>query len=69
MTMHSRSGERREARAAAFADQAAAVETAQLHCLIPEELHYRLRLLAVQERTSMTALVTAAIESYIADRS
>ena len=68
MTMHSRPGSRREAQAAAFAERAAAEETAQLHCMIPEELHYQLRLMAVQERTTMTALVAAAIERFIADR-
>ena len=48
MTMHSRPGGRGESRAAAFAERAAAEETAQLHCMIPEALHYQLRLLAVQ---------------------
>ena len=36
-------------------EQAAAEEMAQLHCMIPDELHHRLRILAAQDRTTITA--------------
>ena len=68
MTMHSRPRGRQEERTAAFVEQAAAVDTAQLHCLIPADLHHRLRVLAAQERTKITTLVVAALEGYLATR-
>ena len=68
MTMHSKTGRRQEERTAAFVDQAAAVDTAQLHCLIPADLHQRLRVLAAQERTRITTLVIAALEGYLESR-
>ena len=68
MTMHSRTGRRQVERTAAFVDQAAAVDTAQLHCLIPADLHQRIRVLAAQERTNITTLVIAALESYLETR-
>ena len=68
MTLHSRPRQRQEERTAAFVDQAAAVDTAQLHCLIPADLHRRLRVLAAEERTSITNLVIAAIEGYLPAR-
>ena len=68
MTLHSRAGRRQEERTAAFVDQAAAVDTAQLHCLIPAALHQRIRVLAAQERTNITTLVIAALEGYLETR-
>ena len=70
MTLHSKPSRRQgeEARNA-FVDQAAAVETAQLHCLIPAELHRSLRIIAAQERTTVTTLVVAALDGYLATRS
>ena len=69
MTMHSKPSRRREEEARnAFVSQAAAVETAQLHCLIPAELHRDLRVLAAQEGTTVTTLVVAALEGYLATR-
>ena len=44
--MRSRPRRRGETRAATFVEQAAAEEMAQLHCMIPDELHHRLRILA-----------------------
>ena len=67
--MHSRPRSRGEDRSTTFVNQAAAEETAQLHCLIPDDLHHSLRILAAQERTTMTALVTEALRSYVATRS
>ena len=43
MTLSSRPKRRQEERTAAFVEQAAAVDTEQLHCLIPADLHRRLR--------------------------
>ena len=59
----------REESRAAFVEQAAAEETAQLHCLIPERLHRRLRVASAEERTTITALVTEALESFFEGRS
>ena len=59
----------REGTRAAFVEQAAAEETAQLHCLIPERLHRRLRVTSAEERTTITALVTEALEGFFEDRS
>ena len=69
MTMHSRPRRRGEGRTATFVEQAAAEEMAQLHCMIPDELHHKLRMLAAQERTTITALVTVALNDYVASRS
>ena len=49
-------------------EHAATEETAQLHCLIPDGLHHRLRILAAQDRTTMTALVTEALNEYVSSR-
>ena len=48
---------------------AAAQEMAQLHCKIPDELHFRLRVMADEEWTTMTALVTEALQNLVASRS
>ena len=69
MTMHSRPRRRGEARTATFVEQAVVEEMAQLHCMIPDELHHRLRMLAAQDRTTITALVTVALNDYVASRS
>ena len=68
MSMHSRPNRRGESRAAAFVEQAAAQEMTQLHCKIPDELHLRLRVMAAEERTTMTALVTEALQDLVASR-
>ena len=69
MAMHSRPNRRREERREAFINQAAAADTAQLHCLIPSDMHRKLRVLAAQEDTNMTALVITALENFFAARS
>ena len=48
MTLSSRPKRRQEERTAAFVEHAAAVDTEQLHCLIPADLHRRLRVLAAE---------------------
>ena len=68
MTLSSRPKRRQGERTAAFVEQAAAVDTEQLHCLIPADLHRRLRVLAAEDRTTITNLVVAAIEGYFAAR-
>ena len=68
MTMRSRPSRRGATRRVTFVEQAAAEEMAQLHCMIPDELHHRLRMLAAQERTTITALVTEALNDYVASR-
>ena len=52
----------------AFVDQAAAVDTARLHCFIPRELHHQLKVMALEGRTNMTALVVEALENYVSER-
>ena len=69
MTMRSRPSRRGETRREAFVEQAAAEEMAQLHCMIPDELHHRLRILAAQDRTTITALVIEALSDFVASRS
>ncbi len=68
MTMHSRTGGRREQRREAFVNQATAADASQLHCLIPTDLHRQLRVKAAMEDTNVTALVIAAIEDLLATR-
>ena len=46
MTLHSRPERRQDRRNPAFLEQAAAVDNEQLHCLIPADLHRRLRVRA-----------------------
>ena len=69
MPMRSRPRRGGETRRATFVEQAAAEEMAQLHCMIPDELHHRLRILAAQDRTAITALVNVALNDYVASRS
>ena len=51
----------------AFIEQAAA-DTTRLHCFIPTGLHHQLKIMAVEGRTNMTALVVEALENYVAER-
>ena len=67
MTMGARPRRRREDREDAsttFVEQVAAEDTTQLHCLIPESLHRRFRIMAAERRTSMTALVIEAMSDF-----
>ena len=68
MTMHSRPNRRREEQRETFVNQAAAEDTAQLHCLISADMHRQLRVMAAQEGTNMTELVKTAIENFLAAR-
>jgi hypothetical protein len=68
MTLHSRPNRRNTEQREAFVNQAAAADTAQLHCLIPADLHRQLRVKAALEDTNMTALVIAAIETFLTDQ-
>ena len=52
----------------AFVDQASAADTERLHCFIPSDLHYQLKVMALEGRTSMTALVIEALQGYVAER-
>ena len=52
----------------AFVDQATSDDTTRLHCFIPSELHYQLKVMALEERTNMTALVVEALENFVAKR-
>ena len=52
----------------AFIDQAAAADTTRLHCFIPADLHHELKVMAVEGRTNMTALVVEALENFVAVR-
>ena len=69
MVMGARPRGRREDRTAAFVEQVTDEETTQLHCMIPDALHRELKMLAVQDRSTMTALVTEALKQYVAGRS
>ena len=51
----------------AFIEQAAA-DTTRLHCFIPTALHHQLKIMAVEERSNMTALVIEALENYVSER-
>ena len=61
----SRPKRRQEERTAAFVEQAAAVDAEQLHCLIPADLHRRLRVRAAEEKSTIKKLVIAALEEYL----
>lgn len=66
MTMHSRPSRKgRDQQADEFINQAAAVETVQLHCMIPKDTHRRIRMLAVQEDTNITNLVIEALDALL----
>ena len=66
MTLHSRPERRQDRSNPAFLEQAAAVDTEQLHCLIPADLHRRLRVRAAEEKSTIKKLVIAALEDYLA---
>ena len=68
MVMGARPKGRREDRTATFVEQVAEEETTQLHCMIPDDLHHELKMLAAQDRSTMTALVTEALRGYVAGR-
>lgn len=68
MTLHSRPSRRNSEQRDAFVNQAAAADTAQLHCLIPADLHRQLRVKAALEDTNMTALVITAIENFLTEQ-
>ena len=51
----------------AFIEQAAA-DTTRLHCFIPTELHHQLKIMALEERSNMTALVIEALGNYVSER-
>ena len=50
-----------------FVDEAAAADTERLHCFIPSDLHYQVKVVALEGRTSMTALVVEALQGYVAE--
>ena len=52
----------------AFVDQATAEDTTRLHCWIPSELHHTFKVMALEGRTNMTALVVEAMQNYLAER-
>ena len=52
----------------AFVNQASTEDTERLHCFIPSELHYQLKVMALEGRTSMTALVIEALQGFVAER-
>ena len=66
MTLRSKPNRRKSEQRDAFVNQAAAADTAQLHCLIPVAMHRQLRVKAAREDTSVTALVITAIEDFFA---
>ena len=66
MTLHSRPERRQDRRNPAFLEQTAAVDTEQLHCLIPADLHRRLRVRAAEGKSTIKKLVIAALEDYLA---
>lgn len=65
MTLNRRESRREQERTAGFVEQAAAEETAQLHCEIPASLHRRLRIMAVEDNTTMKDLVVSAIREFL----
>ena len=68
MTLKRRESRGGQERTAAFVEQAAAEETAQLHCEIPASLHRRLRILAIEENTTMKDMVVSAIQDFLGAR-
>ena len=65
MTLRGRPRRQQSDRAAAFVEKTAAEDTEQLHCVIPASLHRRLRVMAAEDRTTITKLVVAAVENYL----
>ena len=68
MTIRSNPNRGNQVERDAFVDQAAALDTARLHCFIPSELHHQLKVMAVEGRTNVTALVVEALENYVSER-
>ena len=68
MTIRSNPNQGNQEEREAFIDQAAAADTTRLHCFIPTALHHQLKIMAVEERSNMTALVIEALETYVAER-
>ena len=68
MTLRGRPARSRDGRTSAFVGKAAAEDTEQLHCVIPASLHRRLRVLAAEERITITSLVVEAIENHLESR-
>ena len=68
MTLRSNPNRGNQVERDAFVDQAAAVDTTRLHCFIPSELHHQLKVMALDGRTNMTALVVDALEKYVRER-
>ena len=69
MTLSSRPNRRNDERNAAFVEQVAAEDVQDLHCQIPADLHRRVRVLAAERNTKMTAVVIEALEAYFAEQS
>ena len=67
MTIRSNPNRGNQDQREAFIEQAAA-DTTRLHCFIPTGLHHQLKLMAVEGRTNVTALVVEALENYVAER-
>ena len=67
MTIRSNPNRGNQDQREAFIEQAAA-DTTRLHCFIPTGLHHQLKLMAVEGRTNVTALVVKALENYVAER-
>ena len=51
-----------------FVDKAAAEDTTRLHCFIPSELHHQFKVMALEGRNHMTALVVEAMQNFVAER-
>ena len=70
MTMHSRPSRKGKGHQAdEFINQVSAEEVVQLHCLIPQNTHRKIRMLAIQEDTTVTNLVREAVETLLNERS
>ena len=67
MPLGRRPNRRQDERNATFVEQAAAADVQDLHCQIPADLHRRVRVLAAERNTKMTAVVIEALEAYFAD--
>ena len=67
MTIRSNPNRGNQDQREAFIEQAA-VDTSRLHCFIPTSLHHQLKLMAVEGRTNVTALVIEALVNYVAER-
>ena len=52
----------------AFINQASTEDAERLCCFIPSELRYQLKVMALEGRTSMTALVIEALQGFVAER-